>query len=75
VERRPSGRLFDDSGHAPEPAATATAQDAGRIRQGGPFDLLTLVTSLSCAWSPASSTSTAPASDASGPPPLFTFSA
>ncbi|GAA3664023.1 TetR/AcrR family transcriptional regulator [Microbacterium marinilacus] len=54
LERRPTGRLFDDADHAAKLTAIEEAQAAGRIRAGDPFELLTLVIGMSCAWSPAS---------------------
>ncbi len=55
LERRPTGRLADPSGDEPKLAAIAAAQAAGRLRQGDPSDLLTLVIAMACAWSPTSS--------------------
>jgi AcrR family transcriptional regulator len=68
LERRPAGLWFDHSAdHAPKLAAIAEAQAAGKLRVGDPFDLLVLVMSMACAWSPASNvyaaTSDEPAAD------------
>jgi AcrR family transcriptional regulator len=54
LERRPTGRWFDSADDAPKLAAIAAAQQAGVLRAGDPFDLLTLVISMATAWSPAS---------------------
>jgi AcrR family transcriptional regulator len=54
LERRPAGRLSDSSDHELKLKAIARAQAAGRVRQGDPFDLVTLVIAMSFAWSPAS---------------------
>jgi AcrR family transcriptional regulator len=63
LERRPTGLLFDGAGLPPKFAAIVAAQAAGRIRQGDPFDLLTLVIAMSCAWSPVSGTYAATADE------------
>jgi len=63
LERRPSGLIYDSYNHEPKLAAIAEAQAAGRLRPGDPFDLLTLVIAMACAWSPASSIYTATADD------------
>jgi AcrR family transcriptional regulator len=64
LERRPTGRWLDDAGrHEPKLAAIAAAQAAGRLCQGDPFDLLTLVIGMACAWSPVSSVYTATAAE------------
>lgn len=56
LERRPSGRLADET--APfdriKANAIAEAQAAGRIRAGDPDDLKTLVIGMSMSWSPVS---------------------
>jgi AcrR family transcriptional regulator len=54
LERRPAGLIFGRVGHDPKLAAIARAQAAGRLRPGDPFDLVTLVIAMACAWSPAS---------------------
>ncbi|MEU6537072.1 TetR family transcriptional regulator [Streptomyces sp. NPDC047000] len=55
LERRPTGRWFDGTvQHEPKLRAIAVAQAEGRLCQGDPFDLLTLVIAMACAWSPAS---------------------
>jgi hypothetical protein len=41
----------------------AKAQADGRLRPGRPFDLLTLVIGMACAWSPASGIYTATADE------------
>ncbi|MEU6411597.1 TetR family transcriptional regulator [Microbispora sp. NPDC046933] len=63
LEQRPTGRWFDSSEHEPKLAAIAQAQAAGRLRPGDPFDLLTLVIAMACAWSPASGVYTATADE------------
>jgi AcrR family transcriptional regulator len=58
LERRPAGLIADssaDPNHVPKLTAIAQAQAAGRLRPGDPFELLTLIIGLACAWSPASS--------------------
>lgn len=56
LERRPSGRLADET--APfdriKHDAIAEAQAAGKIREGDPDDLKTLVIGMSMSWSPVS---------------------
>lgn len=65
LERRPTGRWFDDtSQHEHKLDAIAEAQSAGRLAAGDPFDLLTLILAMANAWSPASSVYTAAADDA-----------
>jgi AcrR family transcriptional regulator len=56
LERRPAGRLSDNLSERDEAklAAIARAQQAGRLRDGDPFDLIVLVIAMACAWSPAS---------------------
>jgi AcrR family transcriptional regulator len=54
LERRPAGRLSEDSDHEPKLTAIAKAQADGRLRAGDPFDLVILVIAMACAWSPAS---------------------
>lgn len=55
LERRPTGPWFDSTAqHEPKLKAIAAAQAEGRLCQGDPFDLLTLVIAMACAWSPAS---------------------
>jgi AcrR family transcriptional regulator len=61
MERRPTGIISDDVEHEPKLEAIAKAQAAGRLRSGSPFDLLTLVIAMACAWSPASGIYTATA--------------
>lgn len=63
LERRPTGRWFDGSEYEPKLAAVARAQEEGRLRPGDPFDLLTLVVAMACAWSPASGVYTATADE------------
>ncbi|WNI20813.1 TetR family transcriptional regulator [Streptomyces sp. ITFR-16] len=63
LEQRPTGPWFDSSRHEHKLSAIARAQAAGRLRQGDPFDLLTLVIAMASAWSPASSVYTATAED------------
>lgn len=54
LERRPTGRLSDNSDDKPKLEAIARAQAAGRVRPGDPFDLFALVLAMACTWSPAS---------------------
>jgi AcrR family transcriptional regulator len=54
LERAPAGHLFDPATHTEKLAAIAEAQAAGRLCAGDPFELMTLVASMSAAWSPAS---------------------
>ncbi|MDI2029977.1 TetR family transcriptional regulator [Saccharopolyspora sp. TS4A08] len=56
LERRPTGDLLPDADHRHDHKlrAIAEGQDAGRIRPGDPFDVMTLVISMSMAWSPVS---------------------
>jgi AcrR family transcriptional regulator len=63
LEREPAGHLFDPETHAPKLAEIAAAQRAGRLRRGDPFELMTLVGSMSAAWSPASPLYAATAED------------
>jgi len=63
LERRPTGFIFSDVNHQDKLAATAKVQAAGRLRSGNPFDLLTLVIAMACAWSPASGIYTATADE------------
>ena len=66
LERRPAGLIFSDNvNHEPKLAAIARAQTAGRLRPGDPFDLMALVISMACAWSPASGIYTATADEPS----------
>jgi AcrR family transcriptional regulator len=54
LERRPVGRLSDNSDDKPKLEAIAQAQAAGLIRPGDPFDLFALVLAMACTWSAAS---------------------
>ena len=54
LERQPRGHLGQTADHAPKLAEIARAQAAGRVREGDPFDLFTLVLSMAFAWSAAS---------------------
>jgi AcrR family transcriptional regulator len=55
LERRPAGLWFDNpEDYQTKLAAIATAQAAGRLRAGDPFDLLALILAMACAWSPVS---------------------
>lgn len=54
LEQRPAGRLSDNPGDELKLRAVTRAQAAGRVRAGDPFDLLTLIIAMACAWSPAS---------------------
>ena len=63
LERRPAGLIYDSYNYEPKLAAIAEAQAVGRLRPGDPFDLLTLVIAMACAWSPASSIYTATTDD------------
>lgn len=64
LERRPTGPWFDDTSQFEHKiAAIEQAQAAGRVREGDPLDLLTLLIATASAWSPASSVYTASADD------------
>jgi AcrR family transcriptional regulator len=63
LERRPAGLLFSSYDDEPKRTAVAKAQAAGQLRPGDPFDLLTLVIGMACAWSPASGIYTATADE------------
>jgi len=63
LERRPAGLLFSSYDDEPKRTAVAGAQAAGHLRPGDPFDLLTLVIGMACAWSPASGIYTATADE------------
>jgi AcrR family transcriptional regulator len=63
LERRPAGLLFSTYDDEPKRTAVAKAQADGRLRAGDPFDLLTLVIGMACAWSPASGIYTATADE------------
>jgi AcrR family transcriptional regulator len=63
LERRPVGRLTDNSDDKPKLDAIARAQAAGRVRPGSPFDLFALVLAMACTWSASSSFYTATADD------------
>jgi AcrR family transcriptional regulator len=63
LERRPAGLITGAVGHEPKLTDIARAQAAGRLRPGDPFDLLTLVIAMACAWSPASGIYTATADE------------
>jgi AcrR family transcriptional regulator len=63
LERRPAGVISDDPRHDPKLVAIADAQAAGRLRPGDPFDLMTMVIAMACAWSPASGIYTATADE------------
>lgn len=63
LERRQSGLWFDEIKHEHKLTAIAEAQAAGRLCPGDPFDLLVLVISMACAWSPTSGVYTATAED------------
>ena len=63
LERRPAGLLFSSYDDEPKRTAIAKAQAAGQLRPGDPFDLLTLVIGMACAWSPASGIYTATANE------------
>jgi AcrR family transcriptional regulator len=54
LERRPAGYLGRAADHEPKLTAIARAQAAGRVREGDPFDLFTLVLSMAFSWSAAS---------------------
>ncbi|MFE7439654.1 TetR family transcriptional regulator [Streptomyces chartreusis] len=65
LERRPIGHLvaeherYDDH----KLRAIAEAQDAGRIRQGDPFDVMAMIIAMSMAWSPVSNVYAATAAE------------
>ena len=63
LERRPAGLIADTPAHDPKLADIARAQADGRLRPGDPFDVLTLVIAMACAWSPASGIYTATADE------------
>ena len=63
LERRPDGRLSSGANDEPKLTAIAKAQAAGQVRPGDPFDLMTLVIAMACAWSPASGIYTATADE------------
>lgn len=56
LERRPAGHLVEDAERRDDPKLRfiEQGQAAGRIRPGGPFDLMALVIGMSMAWSPVS---------------------
>ncbi|SFS52211.1 TetR family transcriptional regulator [Saccharopolyspora flava] len=56
LERRPTGPLLADAEARNDHKlrAIAEAQEAGEVRPGDPFDLMTLVIAMSMAWSPVS---------------------
>jgi len=66
LERQPRGNLGRPADHAPKLAEIARAQAAGRVREGDPFDLFTLVLSMAFAWSAASLGYAASADDPAG---------
>ncbi|SDD76446.1 transcriptional regulator, TetR family [Glycomyces harbinensis] len=66
LERRPTGRWFDNAEHESKLAAIATAQAAGRLRAGDPADLLVLLIGMASAWSPSSSVYTATTEEPDG---------
>ena len=59
LEQRPTGRWFESDDITAKLEAIAAAQAAGRMRQGDPATLLTLVISMASAWSPTSGVYTA----------------
>ncbi|GAA4190735.1 TetR family transcriptional regulator [Gryllotalpicola kribbensis] len=63
LERRRSGTWFDGSDHDAKLAAITEAQAEGRIRQGDPFTLLTMIISMASTWSAASEVYTATADE------------
>ncbi|WP_046503972.1 TetR family transcriptional regulator [Streptomyces odonnellii] len=56
LERRPAGHLVDSRDRLDDRKllAIAEAQAAGLVRQGDPFDVMTMVIAMSMAWSPVS---------------------
>ncbi|MFC4242471.1 TetR family transcriptional regulator [Gryllotalpicola reticulitermitis] len=54
LERRPTGRWFEGGDFSPKVDAMTAAQAAGRLREGDPVALLTLVISMASAWSATS---------------------
>ncbi|MFE7125547.1 TetR family transcriptional regulator [Streptomyces sp. NPDC057617] len=56
LERRPSGHLVESRDRRDDRKlrAIAEAQAAGLVRQGDPFDVMTMVIAMSMAWSPVS---------------------
>ncbi|MFE6286463.1 TetR family transcriptional regulator [Streptomyces sp. NPDC057877] len=69
LERRPAGHLVEDRDRRDDPKlrAIAEAQEAGLVRPGDPFDLMTMVIAMSMAWSPVSNVYAATAQE---PPEL-----
>jgi AcrR family transcriptional regulator len=63
LERRPTGLWFDAVRHEHKLTEIAQAQQAGLLRPGSPFELLTLIVSMASAWSPASGVYTASADE------------
>ncbi|GAA2637256.1 TetR family transcriptional regulator [Paractinoplanes durhamensis] len=63
LERRPAGRLGDNSRDEAKLAAITGAQAAGHIREGDPFDIFALVLAMAFAWSSASGSYAASAGD------------
>ncbi len=54
LERRPVGRLTDNSDDKEKFGAIARAQQAGQLRPGDPVDLFALVLAMACTWSASS---------------------
>lgn len=56
LERRPQGHLVAEADRVDEAKlrAVASAQAAGRVRPGEPFDIMAMVIAMSMAWSPVS---------------------
>jgi AcrR family transcriptional regulator len=63
LERRPAGDLGESADHAAKLAEIARAQAAGRVREGDPFDLFTVVLNMAFSWSAASVVYAATADD------------
>lgn len=54
LEQRPTGHWFEGEDLTPKIEAVTAAQAAGRIRDGDPLTLMTLVISMASAWSSTS---------------------
>ncbi len=63
LERQPTGDLGRAADHEPKLVEIIRAQAAGRVREGEPLDLFTLVLSMAFSWSAASVVYAASAAD------------
>jgi AcrR family transcriptional regulator len=67
LERHPTGLWFDDSSeHQHKVESIAAAQQAGRLAEADPIELLTLILAMANAWSPASTVYAASADEPTG---------